>query len=741
MNGWRHRVTQDPPEYRGDPAAVLGAGSWVAGYRLEEQAGAGGMAVVYRARDERLSRLVALKIMAPAMAADALFRQRFTRESRAAAAVDHPHIIPVYEAGEADGVLFIAMRFVGGGDVGSLLHREGPLPPARAVSITSPVASALDAAHAAGLVHRDIKPANMLLDTHPGRPDHVYLSDFGLSKGVQSARLTASGYFLGTPDYIAPEQIEGLPVDGRADQYALACVAFELLTAAVIFARKEGWATVWAHLNSPPPPVTSVRPDLSPAVDQVLARALAKAPQDRYASCQQFADALREALGLAPYHLDSGATPATGGTGNGSVRPAGQDTANRPVLTASMAAPVHRATEPAREAAMSRIAAVTANPARGHRAGRRRPRRRRTPIALAGVVVVAAAVTAAVLAAPAHHARPAPAVPPLFSRTAAVTAPRTPGHWQYVSSVVFSPDGRTLATGMTTGTEGSAGVSLSSGETFLWNVATGKRTLTLAGAGGTGEAFSPDGKVLAAAGGAGESSLYFWNATTGRRAADLSNIHAAFAEVAFSPDGKVLTAEDSTGVVYLWNLATRRMTFTIGKPAYPYTYEVAISPDSQTLATLQNSGARDQVYLWDIATNRTFIILTNPDDSPVSSVAFSPDGKTIAICGRNGKTSLLDTATSKLLATFTDPDSSGVTTPAFSPDGELLATGDYNGKTYLWNLRTRTLAAVLANPGGTLAPVFKGKDRDAVVSIAFSPDGKTLATSGTNGSAYLWRIR
>ena len=315
-------MIQDPPDYHGDPAAILGSGSRVAGYQLEEQVGAGGMAVVYRARDERLGRLAALKIMAPAMADDAMFRQRFTRESRTAAAVDHPHTIPVYEAGEAGGVLFIAMRFVSGGDVGSLLRREGPLQSARAASIISPVASALDAAHAAGLVHRDVKPANMLLDTHPDRPDHVYLSDFGLSKGVQSARLTASGQFLGTPDYIAPEQIEGRPVDGRADQYALACVAFELLTRTAVFDRNEGWATVWAHLNSPPPPVTSIRPDLSAAVDQVLARALAKAPQDRYASCQQFADALREALGLAPYHLGSGATPATGGTGNGSVRSA-----------------------------------------------------------------------------------------------------------------------------------------------------------------------------------------------------------------------------------------------------------------------------------------------------------------------------------------------------------------------------------------------------------------------------------
>jgi len=740
-------VTQNPPEYRGDRAAVLGAGSRIAGYRLEEQVGAGGMAVVYRACDERLGRLVALKIMAPAMAADALFRQRFTRESRAAAAVDHPHIIPVYEAGEADGVLFIAMRFVGGGDVGSLLRREGSLPPARAASIISPVASALDAAHAAGLVHRDVKPANMLLDTHPGRPDHVYLSDFGLSKGVQSGRLTASGQFLGTPDYIAPEQIEGRPVDGRADQYALACVAFELLTRTLLFARSEGWATVWAHLNSPPPPVTAIRPDLSPAVDQVLARALAKAPQDRYPSCQEFADALREALGLAPYHLGSGATPATGGIGNGSVRPAAPDTANRPAPTASIAAPVHGATEPAREAAMSRIAAVTANTARGHRARghrarQRRPRRRWIPIALAGVAVVAAAVTAAVLAIPAHHDRPAAAVPPLFSRVAAFTAPRTPGHWQDVSSVAFSPDGRTLATGLTLGPDGSVTPSDFSGATYLWNVATRKRTRILPGA-GSAEAFSPDGKVLAAAGGTGQSILYLLDAATGKRIAALTgHLKVPITAMAYSPDGRLLAVDDLTGVVYLWNTATRQAFITIGGPGEPYgAAALAFSPDSRTLATLQNTGARNEVYLYNMATVEIPAILANPGGSTVTSVSFSPDGKMFAVSGMDGRTSVWDTATRKRLTTFADPGSFGVETAAFSPDSEMLATSDINGKTYLWNLSTRTLAAVLANPGGTASPEFSGKYRNAVVSIAFSPDGTMLATSDTNGSAFLWRIR
>jgi serine/threonine-protein kinase len=219
----------------------------------------------------------------------------------------------VFEAGEAKtgeyrGMLFIAMRYVPGGDVRALMRRSGPLPPGRAVWIISQVASALDAAHAAGLVHRDVKPANMLVDARAGRPDHVYLSDFGLSKGkLAASELTGAGQFLGTVDYISPEQIEGKPVDGRADEYALACAAFELLAGAPPFRRDGAMAVMYAQLSEPPPLVTSQRPDLPPAADQVFARALAKAPAQRYASCREFADALRVAFGVAPYDSGPGA--------------------------------------------------------------------------------------------------------------------------------------------------------------------------------------------------------------------------------------------------------------------------------------------------------------------------------------------------------------------------------------------------------------------------------------------------
>ena len=217
-------------------------GDKIAGYRLEDQIGQGGMAVVYRAHDERLDRRVALKLLAPGLAADTAFRTRFIRESRAAAAVDHPNIIPVYDAGDAGGFLFISMRYVSGGDVRSLFASGKVLSPARVWNIISQVAAALDAAHEHDLIHRDVKPANMLLDAAGGRNtggkrnqlgdenDHVYLSDFGISKQTLASHLTSTGQFVGTLDYIAPEQIEGKETEGKSDQYSLACTTYELMT-------------------------------------------------------------------------------------------------------------------------------------------------------------------------------------------------------------------------------------------------------------------------------------------------------------------------------------------------------------------------------------------------------------------------------------------------------------------------------------------------------------------------------
>jgi serine/threonine protein kinase len=301
----------------------------LAGYRLEAVVGSGGMAVVFRARDERLDRLVALKILEPsrAAAADPAFRERFIAESRAAAKVDHPNIIPVYEADEAGGVLFIAMRFVRGGDLRRVLERQGALRPEGAVEVVAAVSSALDAAHEAGLVHRDVKPANILVDTRAGRPDQVYLSDFGIAKGAFAApHLTQTGFVVGTVDYLAPEHIAGHREDGRTDQYALGCVAYQLLTGAPPFHGDDTLAVMGAHLHAPPPSLTARRPDLPAAADKVIAKVMAKDPDQRFGSCGDFAEALRGALGVAPSQSSSSAPlsapPAYVATEPASVIPA-----------------------------------------------------------------------------------------------------------------------------------------------------------------------------------------------------------------------------------------------------------------------------------------------------------------------------------------------------------------------------------------------------------------------------------
>ncbi|GII83853.1 hypothetical protein Ssi03_18430 [Sphaerisporangium siamense] len=279
-------------------------GGQVADYLVEAVIGRGGMATVFRARDQRLGRTVALKVLAPQLSQDQRFRDRFVRESRLVAGIDHPNIIPIYEAGESDELLFIAMRYVEGSDLRRLIQASGPLPVARGYALFSQIASALDAAHQQGLVHRDVKPANILVTDGSDRdPEHVYLTDFGLTKSTFSeAGLTSQGHFMGTPRYVAPEQIRGLPVDGRSDLYAFACVVYEALSGLPPFQRDTELALLYAHVSHDPPPLTPYRTDLPHAVNRVMARALAKSPGERYTTCREFVTALRDAISAEEPH-------------------------------------------------------------------------------------------------------------------------------------------------------------------------------------------------------------------------------------------------------------------------------------------------------------------------------------------------------------------------------------------------------------------------------------------------------
>jgi serine/threonine protein kinase len=268
-------------------------GSELLGYRIEAIIGRGGMSAVYRARHLSLDRNVALKILAADLAADERFRERFLRESKLAASIEHPHIVPVYDAGKVDGSLYIAMRYVEGTDLKALLRRSGALEPARALTILAQLAEALKAAHEHGLVHRDVKPSNVLIDAEGS----VYLTDFGLTKSVSDrSALTATGQIIGTVDYVAPEQIEGKPVDLRADIYSLGCLLYESLTGEVPFPRDSELAALWAHVQERPPKASARRPALPKEIDGVIAKAMAKAPSGRFASCGQLVEAARAAL-------------------------------------------------------------------------------------------------------------------------------------------------------------------------------------------------------------------------------------------------------------------------------------------------------------------------------------------------------------------------------------------------------------------------------------------------------------
>src|SRR5438034_6656931 len=273
-------------------------GTELAGHRVLSVIGRGGMAVVYLAEHLRLHRKVALKLLDPDMAEDEAFRERFIRESRIAAGLDHPNVVTVYDAGEAGGVLYLSMRYVEGTDLERLLRGVTKLEPPRAVSIISQCAAALDAAHAEGLVHRDVKPANILLSSEGRTPgDRVYLSDFGVTKRLHSgAGLTRTGQFVGTVDYVAPEQIRGKDVDGRADVYSLGCVLFRCLTGGVPFPRETEVGSIYAHLEDVPPSVSELSPALSD-VDDVVARAMAKSRDDRFATCHELAVAASPAIG------------------------------------------------------------------------------------------------------------------------------------------------------------------------------------------------------------------------------------------------------------------------------------------------------------------------------------------------------------------------------------------------------------------------------------------------------------
>jgi WD40 repeat protein len=551
------------------------------------------------------------------------------------------------------------------------------------------VASALDAAHAAGLVHRDVKPGNILVDERPGRPDHVYLADFGLSKGAAAGvTLTGAGNYLGTPDYSAPEQVQGHDVDGRADQYALACVALELLTGQAPYERDLPMAVLLAHVSEPPPSLAARRPGLPAAADRVMARALAKRPEQRYASCRDFTDALREALGLPPY--GSGRTETSPGTTAGRYRDP------RPTQA-------------------------------------RRLRRRPLVVALAGAVLAAAAATTWLLASgPGATAAKTPGKTPAAAQAATLArlsaTLAAPAGSHAVESAAFKPRTATLAVGMY------------NGDVDLWDTTTGKTISILRDPGGGADgvglvAFGPDGTTLAVGDG---GNVYLWD-TAGHAAVLSATLPApagvsgqSVTSVAFGPGG-VLAAGYSGGGVDLWDTATRQVTATLtGSAGSTGVTLVAFGPKG-TLAAGYSGG---DVDLWDTTTGKDTATLTGPPGlagtDGVSSVAFGPGGAAMAVAYDSGDVYLWDVASEQTTATVAPPaNSQANAVVAFGPGGTTVAIGYNNGDVHLWDTATGKATAILHGHGdGT----------GGVSAVAFGPGG-TLAVGAASGDVYLWRIK
>jgi serine/threonine protein kinase len=757
-----------------DFSAYLGKfrpGSVLSGYTLEALVAEGGMAWVFRARHLRLDRLVALKVLKPALASDRAYQRRFVAEARAASAVDDPHIIPVYEADEADGVLFIAMRFIPGGDLSRLAEREGPMPSARATDFISPVASALDAAHGAGLVHRDVKPANILVDARPGRPDHVYLSDFGVSKAAMSTlNLTGVGDFIGTASYSAPEQFEGKGVDGRTDQYALACVTYQLLTGTVPFKRDTFMSVMMAHVTTPPPSLVAQRPDLPEAADRVLARALAKAAADRYETCGDFAEALREALGLTPYNARNSATspppprflptasPSEGHLQTAIVNeptpPSADPTpppANRvpapanPHNTMTMSTPPDVTELPAAATEVEVEAeADQASPASDADADHPDADHPDTAVEHLDTPTAIPTPEATAAAAPVEttDVTPAPADTVIAERPEAMAEasantviadppPDVTAQLPAAALITEVPDTAANESATTDPLpQMAAAAAVDQRESSGSDAGGGPATPVLVGPrpdGGkpTGGAIVwirrhrlPSvalGCVIAAAAG-----LIPFALISGARSPNPTD--PTKSTTALSPSNRASSSSRPSPTA---RASSPRYTGVgIDLPAADrggQLSSLAFSPSGAALAIADGAG----ICLWDIATHRCTVKF------PIAhSVVFSPDGTTVAAVGGSaadrGTVRLWDVATGKRTATLVDPDSQGAYSAAYNPDGSMLAVGDGNGNTYLWD-------------------VFFNKTTTAIISLShssfdavtFSPNGTTLAVGDTGGSAYL----
>jgi hypothetical protein len=717
-------VAEDP----GTPAAgaqaagtqgMLAPGSRVAGYVIEEQIGAGGMAVVYRARDEVLGRLVAVKVLSPGLASDEEFRTRFLRESRAVASVDESHIVPVYGAGDAGGVLYIASRFVADGDLSRVQRAaNGPLPPAQVADIVSQVASALDAAHAIGLVHRDVKPGNILIERIPGRPEHAYLSDFGLSKSTSAGAtgLTATGRFMGTPDYCAPEQITGTAVDGRADQYSLACVAFSLLAGVVPFSRGDSLSRLFAHVNSPIPVVTAIRPELPPALNGVLAKGMAKNPAERYGSCAAFASALRGALGVGPGAAQGTSLPPQPPP---IPFPAQGNLGYQQTVTAGgwqhPSVPPGPAGWPGPQAPAGPGAGYPQSPAAGFPQGQAGGYQQSPPVGFPQ------GPGGGYQQGPGAGYQQSP--PAGYPQGPGGMGMRGPGQaWPQAPGQGQRPPRK--HTGLIVGGSAAAAAVLIVG-VVLGITLTSNHGKTDGTQGSTTSA----GATSPTAGGTASSSSTAGQGDHTGTAVPVGTLTGPglMRYAFFSADGNDVAAAGTKSDIYVFSAETMKRTQTLSVPDGDVAYPVSFSADDKTLYAMD--GTAGKLYVFDVATGKAAHVYTY---TGVSSPGYTHGGGVYAIeTSSSGTVAEYEMATNKLYAQFPNPGKApiavaGVTTDS---DGRYALVSDTDGMSYLVDAQSKTVV-------GTFHYTYAG---DSTIYPQLSLDGNTVyVPGGSSAPAKLW---
>ena len=614
----------------------LAPGDELAGYRVESYVARGGMAVVYRARDVALGRPVALKVIAPELAMNETFRLRFRRESELAAAIEHPNVIPIYRAGGEDGRLYIAMRFVDGEDLSTVLGRQGGLPMDQLMPLFAQIASAVDAAHAAGLVHRDVKPGNVLLTGHAGdlSARHVYLTDFGLTKRSTSwTGLTSVGHFLGSIGYVAPEQIVGGTVGGAADVYSLGCMLYEALAGQPPFAAENDAAMMWAHVAGPIPSVRGRRPDIPPAVDDVLARAMAKEPASRPPTCLSLMADLRAAL------ADRAPAPGSAGAERADPGDAG------PEPHAAPSTDLHRA-----------------------------PTSRTSPAAAAPAPPPAQSITGT---------RP-PAPPP---ETSSTLRRRLVIGWLIVTFLVSTGLVITGRTG-TWPFAANRHVLRPAAAYSHSRVPAARRNASLpvpvvreaikVGNGPQGAAVSPDGRRAYVASTHSNAVSVIDNAMN--RVIATISLPAPPQYVAIAPNGQrvyVTTYNDADGTgsaVQVINTATNTVVATIS-PSGSNPYAAAVTPDGQRLYVPDHGSQNLSVI--DTRTNSVTTIIVVPPNP--HWVAFTPDGRRAYVANHESNlVSVVDTASNTVVAEI--PVGRSPHSVAITPDGREAFVADYDAK-------------------------------------------------------------